>query len=139
MTIEDLTEGQIHVADADQLNRWIAEERGDSRYDGANSTQWTWSPPGALGPEHCHNEKPRPYASEWWAAGPLLEEVQSANDCDSGLALNSGIWGTDKWGCGPLNQYYEGHIEYMAMGDTAPETIARTWLLAYHRGLLEDV
>jgi hypothetical protein len=90
---------------------------------------------------------PTPYATEWWAAGPLLEELH-----DTTYKFNTKYFkGEEKevvapfgltrvvasapWVCGPT---VEGRVKSFAKAETAPLAIARAWLLTYEHGLLED-
>ncbi|MFB6374085.1 MAG: hypothetical protein ABEN55_13450 [Bradymonadaceae bacterium] len=136
--MSDLTEEQIRNADPEQLSDWIAQVKDDpvkSEVPGG----------GVYVPE---------YASEWWAAGPLLEELQGIwlteevqrDLCDihgrKELPETDSGWGVmrydldEEWLCGPAHSFH-GYTLDVGRGDTAPEAVARAWLLAYERGLLE--
>ena len=127
----DHTEDDIRNATDEQLNQWIAQARDDERRQG----WWRWPDwPGTQ--EECYNPAPKPYAIEWWAAGPLLDELQDVSVPSWRERLV--CWTLVEyglWHCCP--KFVSGLGDPTGKGGTAPEAIARAWLLAYHRGLLE--
>lgn len=74
------TIGQIHGADPEQVDEWIARARGNTPYVGENTVQWSWRSAGTgdIRPAGGwrHRANPPPYSSEWWAASELLEELE---------------------------------------------------------------
>jgi len=123
--VSDYTEDNIRDAEPAQLNKWISDIRCSVLHMHDGRYQWRYKQPEAS--RVTAHAKPKPYATEWWAAGPLLEELAEQLDPFYGLRQE-----------GLEYHWLDGEGVQDCMGETAQLAIARAWLLAHHRGLLED-
>lgn len=122
----ELTEETIQLASKEEVDQWITDLR---EIPVSQSGHYDWNPdlPDLL----CYQLKdshlsPVPYCSEWWAADSLLQEM--AEEIPVALVRVDNRWKLKerKWFFG---------IE--VVGNTAPEAVAKAYLIAAKNGKLE--
>lgn len=119
---EGISEEMICCTATDNIDQWITDL---IEIPVSQSGHYDWGD--VLPSKLCYQLSdsyltPVPFSSQWWAAGMLLDEMSEELEIE---LLHSDGWGMS------------GSIEGVPTASNGPEVIARTYLIAVKRGLLE--
>jgi len=102
----DLTEEDILNADPEQLSEWISDRLCGKLHMHGDHYQWRYKHKTKWSDRVTAHPEPKPYATEWWAAGPLLQNTPYLAESFNELELRPADIAR-KW----LLAYHEGLVE----------------------------